>query len=153
MRNDLSVYDLGVSLNVNKEAVIRNTKAFIEYPVVFGFGVGVANGLLAKARGLRFSTRATLATACVLGVGEAILAADETTEERHGRSLTQFGMLSALGVIGGLSLFTDWKLWSAGDNPQPLFPKEGAKPLPPQKTAKPILATSAVFSPPTQANV
>lgn len=105
----------------DSNTIADKTKEFVEYPLVFGAGVGIANGLLAKARGMQFSARATLATALVLALGETILALDETDDDRHGRALWQFGLLSGLGVLMGLSVFTNWRLWSGGDRPAYLF--------------------------------
>lgn len=124
MRN-LSAYDSLDALSaIDTEKLERQAKQLIEHPLLFGAGVGIANGLMAAARDMKFSVRATLATAVVLGVGETILALDHTPEERGGRGLLPFALMSGLGVLMGLSMFTDWRQWSVGAEPM-LITRQG----------------------------
>lgn len=100
------------------------------HPAIFGLGVGVVNGALAKMRDKPVTVRGALATAVVLALGEAVLAWDETTEARDGRPAAWIGVLSGMGVMAGLALFTDWHLWSAGDHPLLIVQ---SSPPPPQR--------------------
>jgi hypothetical protein len=102
---------------IDKANIGAGLKSVLSHPFIFGTGIGVGNGFLAAVRGMRFSTRATLVTAAVLTLGEAILAADQTTEQRHGRTPLGFGLVSGVGVLFGLALFTNWQQWSGGDRP------------------------------------
>jgi hypothetical protein len=102
---------------IEKTNLAADIKGLMSHPLIFGAGIGIGNGLLAKARSMRFTTRATLVTAGVLTIGEAILAADQTTEQRHGRTPLVFGLISGVGVLLGLALFTDWATWAGGDRP------------------------------------
>ena len=125
---DLSAYDY-----------TEKAKAFIEHPLVFGMGVGLANGFLAKARDMHFSTRAALATAATLAIGETILALDHTPDERGGRPLWMFAGMSGIGVLLGVSLFTNWHQWS-GNSPLPTLVAANTPPL----VALPAMANAKV---------
>lgn len=83
-------------------------KQLTGHPLTFGVGVGVANGLIAKVRKKPLTPRATVLTALVLAVGEAVLAMEETDKEREGRTPWTIGAFSGLGVLAGLVMFTDW---------------------------------------------
>ena len=92
-------------------------KKLTREPLYFGLLVGLANGAIATARGKKLTVRGTLATAAILALGEAALAADETSEERFGRPAPVVGLLSGVGVLGALMFFTDWEQWAGGDRP------------------------------------
>lgn len=89
----------------------------VNHPTTFGVGVGVANAVIAKLRNKPLTARGTLLTVAVLGIGETILAADETVEARQGRTPAFVGILSGLGVLVGLALFTEWKKTGPGARP------------------------------------
>jgi hypothetical protein len=80
-----------------------------------------------------------LATAAILALGEAALAADETFEERLGRPAPVVGLLSGVGVLAALALFTDWETWAGGDRPlliaqmEPRLPGDRSALLPPSQ--------------------
>jgi len=112
------------------------------HPAIFGLGVGAANGFLAVARDKRLSVRATLATSAVLAVGEAILAMDETPEQRQGRPPMLVGALSGLGVLLGLAAFTNWQQWSGGG--RPVLIARGEPAPRPAAAGVPIPTTAAV---------
>ena len=113
-------------------------KQIAQNPIAFGVGVGVANGLIAKSRSKRMSARATLLTTLVLAAGEGILAMEETSEERKGRSPLIIGAMSGLGVLIGLAFFTDWSMKSGGA--RPMLVAQADKPAAP--TAIPATPTA-----------
>jgi hypothetical protein len=73
----------------------------VRHPLTFGTGAGVANGLLATARGKPMSIAANLVTSAVIGISEGML-----SEQRDGA--IQLALLSALGASAGMALFTRW---------------------------------------------
>jgi hypothetical protein len=99
-------------------------KEVVNHPTTFGVGVGVANAVIAKVRGKPLTARGTLLTVLVLGIGEAILAMDETPAERKGRKPALVGVLSGLGVLVGLAVFTEWKSDAKGGRPVLLTERE-----------------------------
>jgi hypothetical protein len=86
----------------------------------------------------KMSARATLLTTLVLAAGEGILAMEETSEERKGRSPLIIGAMSGLGVLIGLAFFTDWSMKSGGARPMLIAQKD--KPAAP--TAMPATPTA-----------
>lgn len=137
--DDLSAYDF--------DAELKKVKSLIEHPFIFGAGVGIANGLLAAARGMHMSTRATLATAAVLAIGETVIALDHLTPEQQTPALLgRFAGLSGLGVLMGLAMFTNWRQWAGGPaDAVPLLVASNAALSPGQPTmtsAMPSMATA-----------
>lgn len=137
-RVDLAALDF----TVDREQLSQKAKGLINHPFIFATGVGVANGLMAAARDMKFSTRATLATAAVLAIGETILALDHPPEERGNIPLTYFAALSALGVLTGLAMFTDWRVWAGTAGHQPLLIAGREAIIPPE----PIFSSDAMPS-------
>jgi len=110
--------------------VSQAVRAFVAHPITFGAGVGVGNAVLAKLRGKPLTARGTLLTVAVLGVGETILAMDETPAARKGRTAAGVGILSALGVFIGLALFTEWKSdGRGGGRPVLITEDNGTRPM------------------------
>ncbi len=109
-------------------------RAFVAHPITFGAGVGVANAILAKLRDKPLTARGTLLTVAVLGVGETILAMDETLAARQGRTAAGVGILSGLGVLIGLALFTEWKSTAAGGRPALITENHGTPRTMPRNT-------------------
>jgi len=77
------------------------------HPYSFAVGIGIANGLLAVTRGKSINPKTAVMLAGVLGVGEALIAAQEPAHERT-MPLNAVGLYSVLGVLTGVALFTDW---------------------------------------------
>lgn len=111
------MYEYGYMDEGLESTVPPETRRLITHPSTFGAIVGVTNGVIAAVRGKEMTVRGALATTAVLGLGEWLLSRDETTTQRQGRSPIQIGLLSALGVLGGLAYFTDWEKWAGGDRP------------------------------------
>jgi len=108
---------------------VTTGSAIVRHPTTFGAAVGVGNAILAKVRDKPLTARGTLLTVAVLGVGEAILAMDETAQARGGRSPAQVGLLSAVGVLFGLAFFTEWKR-GGSSRPVLMVEKDGKRQVP-----------------------
>lgn len=76
-------------------------------PMVFAFGVGIANGVLAAVRGKPVSPMALYATVGVLTAGEVVLVAELPPHERP--DLKLFSLKTALGVFAGFAPFVSWE--------------------------------------------
>jgi len=76
-----------------------SVRSVVTHPLTFGTVAGVSNGLLATARNKPVSLLATLVTAGVIGVSEAVLAGDKSR-------MLQVGIYSMLGSMLGLAPFT-----------------------------------------------
>jgi len=74
-------------------------KSIVTHPAVFGMMAGVSNGVLATARNKPVSLLATLVTASVIGISEAVLAEDRS-------KLLETGIYSLMGSMVGLAPFT-----------------------------------------------
>ena len=72
------------------------------HPISFGVGVGVANGLLAEGRSLPLTLKSAGLSAVVIGVTEALIAA-EVPKRDH--SLYEIAGYSVLGIAIGLAPF------------------------------------------------
>ncbi len=92
-------------------------KKIAGHPVLFGIGVGLVNGVLAKTRKKQVTARGALATSLILALGETVLSMDETPQDRSGRPPAMIGAMSAAGVLLGLAGFTNWKVWAGGSRP------------------------------------
>ena len=106
------------------EALQKVSADIVTHPSGFGVGVGIANGLLAEARGLPFNSRSAVITALVIGAGEAALAAELPANQR--RPIVEIGLYSALGTLIGL--------W-------PFVSSKGSKSLVQQLSGRPALTT------------
>jgi len=102
---------MATSTLATPSTTLEALQAVAMHPAGFGVGVGIANGLLAEARGLPFTTKSAVITALVIGAGEAALAADLP----HTRSLVETAGYSALGTLIGL-----WPFVGAEGKPSPV---------------------------------
>ena len=84
-----------------------NLKEFAQHPVVFGTGVGVANGVLAAARNKPVSPNAAVITAVVIALGEVALVYELPEEERE--PLLDMAIKSFVGTFIGMAPFVSWK--------------------------------------------
>ena len=80
------------------------------HPGIFATGVGLANGLLARARNKKIDPKTAITLASVLGIGELVLIAYEPPSERGAYSLTEVGVWSVFGVLAGLLPFISWNV-------------------------------------------
>jgi len=80
------------------------------HPGIFAGGVGLANGLLARARNKKIDPKTAITLASVLGIGELVLIAYEPPSERGAYSLTEVGVWSVFGVLAGLVPFISWNV-------------------------------------------
>lgn len=87
-------------------------KTLLDHPFSFAMGVGLANGLLAKARDKQVDARVATTLAAILGLGETALVMYEPQSERgplmKDMTLMEIGVYSALGVLVGLIPFMSW---------------------------------------------
>ena len=73
----------------------------LNHPYSFAVGIGVTNGLLAKARNKHIDPMTAVTLSLILGLGEAALVAREPTWQRK-QSLTAIAVYSVLGVLTGV---------------------------------------------------
>lgn len=83
-------------------------KDLVGHPFSFAAGAGVANGLLAVARGKRIEPKTAVAFSVILGLGELALVMFEPPSERGPYSLNAIGWYSVLGVLAGVLPFVTW---------------------------------------------
>lgn len=86
---------------------IKATKPMdlVNHPFSFAVGVGVANGLLAVARGKRIDVPTATALGVILGLGEAALVGLEPGHELWSKDTARVAWLSILGVGVGVLPF------------------------------------------------
>ena len=84
-----------------------NIKEFAAHPVVFGTGVGIANGVLAAARDKPVSPNGAIITALVIALGEVALVYELPEDERE--PLLDLGIKSFVGTFFGMAPFVSWK--------------------------------------------
>lgn len=84
-------------------------KTLVNHPLTFAIGVGLANGLLAKARGKKIDLKTLVTLGSIIGLGEAALVMYEPPEERgeimSKMSLMAIGLYSCGGLYLGLLPF------------------------------------------------
>lgn len=88
-------------------AAIKATKPMdlVNHPFSFAVGVGVANGLLAVARGKRIDLPTAAALGVILGLGEAALVGLEPGHKVWSKETGKVAWLSVLGVAVGVAPF------------------------------------------------
>jgi hypothetical protein len=79
-------------------------KTLVNHPFSFAVGIGVANGLLAVARGKKIDIPTALWLSAILGLGEMALEMYVPAEERA-HSLPAIGAHSVAGVLLGVLPF------------------------------------------------
>lgn len=86
---------------------IKATKPMdlVNHPFSFAVGVGVANGLLAVARGKRVDGPTAAALGVILGLGEAALVGLEPGHSVWSKETAKVAWLSVLGVGVGVLPF------------------------------------------------
>ena len=86
---------------------IKATKPMdlVNHPFSFAVGVGVANGLLAVARGKRIDVPTATALGIILGLGEAALVGLEPGHKLWSKETASVAWMSVLGVAVGVIPF------------------------------------------------
>lgn len=86
---------------------IKATKPMdlVHNPFAFAVGVGVANGLLAVARGKRIDIPTASALGVILGLGEAALVGLEPGNKVWSKETGKVALWSVLGVAAGVAPF------------------------------------------------
>jgi len=105
---------------------IRSIKPMdvVNHPFVFAAGVGVANGILAKARGKQVDVPTAIALALILGGGEAVIEHfDKSKPDSEKHSPLMMILLSVAGVAVGLLPFMTWEQ-SGGARVLPIAERE-----------------------------
>jgi hypothetical protein len=116
-------------------------KDLVDHPFSFAVGVGIANGLLAKARGKTIDVKTATTLGSVLGLGETALVMYEPQSERgkfmSKMTLMEVGLWSVGGLLVGLLPFISWKpaehgsgggvLVAEGDKQPPALPAPAAE--------------------------
>lgn len=86
-------------------AAIKDTKPMdlVNHPFTFAAGVGLANGLLAAARGKHIDLKTAAALTMILGVGETVIVAFEPGEKKHSNLAVLLHSIAGVGL--GLAPF------------------------------------------------
>lgn len=105
MSNTLEKLSLLKTISNPKDLAVK----VFHHPFTFSAGVGLANGLLAKARNKSIDVPTAVTLAAILGLGEMALEYFVPPEKRPAMSLPAIGLWSVAGIAVGILPFVDWK--------------------------------------------